>query len=145
MHQDVGREKDEYSDCGGICLQTNVRHECCQADQAHVWLLSCAPYKESSGHITGGQAAASLRPLRLAQHRTGRTMGFHQYGQNACPFNDKADALAKQAVASHPRQLRPCVRPKRRAWLQGHNVSCRNGQRNGLGPMHPGDGRERDK
>ena len=33
----------------------------------------------------------------------------HQHGNNQCPFNDNTDALAKQAAATHPLQLRPCV------------------------------------
>ena len=43
------------------------------------------------------------------QQRTGQMLWSHQYGHNQCPFNDKADALANQAVATHPLQLRPCI------------------------------------
>ena len=45
----------------------------------------------------------------VLQQRIGRRSWSHQYGHNQCPFNDKADALAKQAAATHPLQLRPCV------------------------------------
>ena len=45
----------------------------------------------------------------VLQQRTGQTLWSHQYGHNQCPFNDKADALAKQAAATHPLRLGPCV------------------------------------
>ena len=40
---------------------------------------------------------------------TGQTLWSHQYGHNHCPFDDKVDALARQAAATHPLQSRPCV------------------------------------
>ena len=43
------------------------------------------------------------------QQRTGQTLWSHQYDHSRCPFNDKSDAVAKQAAALHPLQLRPCV------------------------------------
>ena len=45
--------------------------------------------------------------------RTGQTAWSHQYGHNHSPFNDEADALAKQVAAATDRlQLRPCVLPR---------------------------------
>ena len=45
----------------------------------------------------------------VLQQRTGQMPWSHPYGHDQCPFNDKTDALARQAAATHPLQLGPCV------------------------------------
>ena len=45
----------------------------------------------------------------VLQQRTDQMLWSHQYGHDQCAFKDKAEALAQQAAATHPLQLRPCV------------------------------------
>ena len=47
--------------------------------------------------------------MLFLQTRLGQTLWLHQHGCNKCPFNNKADALAKQVAGAHPLQLRLCM------------------------------------
>ena len=61
----------------------------------------------------------------IFQHSTGQTVWSHKYGHNKFPFNDKADALAKQAAATHPLQPRYYVLRRPTEWLassEAHNA-----------------------
>ena len=71
----------------------------------------------------------------LLQHRAGQALCSHQCGHDKYPSNNKADALAKQATATHPLQLRPCVLRRPREPLASSEtriVRRRGGSTNGI-------------
>ena len=88
-----------------ICMYTQIRN-------------GCMPlfYDSSSTMIGSTSTRQKLMHCDIwamvydvLQQRTGQTLWSHQYDHSRCPFNDKADALAKQAAATPPLQLGPCV------------------------------------
>ena len=75
----------------------------------------------------------------VLHQRTGQTLWSHQYDHTQCPFDDKADALAKQAAATHPLQLRPCVlrRPRESSAPSGSRNVRAKGNAEGAAEHQP--------
>ena len=89
--------------------------------------------KGGGSKLFGGQASVSGAWLRFLvyaflQSRMVPTLWSYRYGDTKCSLQDKADALARQAAATHLLHLRLCVlrRPRKPlASLETRNVRPR--------------------
>ena len=98
------------------------------------WGQRKSPHQGGGGSkLFGGQASVSGAWLRFLvyaflQSRMVPTLWSYRYGDTKCSLQDKADALARQAAATHLLHLRLCVlrRPRKPlASLETRNVRPR--------------------